>query len=125
MSSANHRQTAEALTAELYGGGKLILLTEDGTLSDRLVRAYAEMSVHAAPLAEQLPGHLRRRVATLHGILTGGAGMHDGVDPAAIAAAVAALRPEERARAALDISDLADDLDLEVRTTVIAPDHEE
>ncbi len=124
MIAGNHQQTAEVLTADLYGGAKLILLTEDGTLPERLVRAYADMGAHAAPLAEQLPGHLGRRVIALHGILSGGAGLHDHPDAATVAGAVAGLPPEERIRAALEIADLADELDVTVRAahSVIATD---
>jgi hypothetical protein len=114
---AQHRQTAEALSADLYTGAKLQLLTGDGTLGERLAGAYFEMAVHAAPLAQQLPGELGTRVLALHGLLSGGGESHDTPDRAAIVEAVGGLAPDQLIRAALDIADLADDLDAEVRTS--------
>jgi hypothetical protein len=114
--TGNHQQTAEALSADLYAGAKLILLTEDGTLADRLTRAYTDMAAHAAPLAAQLPGGLGLRVLTLHETFTGGAEPTNAVERAAVRTFVDALPRDELTRAALDIAELADDLDLEVRS---------
>ena len=117
MEFGNHQQTAEALSADLYAGAKLQLLTGDGTLEERLTAAYFEMGVHAAPLAAQIPGNLGHRVIALHRTLTGGGDSHDPVDRATVAAAVGSLAGDARFRAALDIAELADDLDAAVRAS--------
>lgn len=117
MEIGQHQQTAEALSADLYTGAKLQLLTGDGSLGDRLVSAYFEMAIHAAPLAQQLPGDFGPRVLSLHSALTGGGASHDTPDRAAVAGAVGAMGNDERIRIALDIAELADDLDTEIRAT--------
>ena len=115
MQTANHQQTAEALAADLYAGAKLVLLTADGSLQERLVAGYSDMAVHAAPLAAQLPAHLGHRVITLHRELTGGGGTQDAPDRTAVVGAVQLLGGDDRIRLALDIAELADDLDRAVR----------
>jgi len=110
---ANHQQTAEALSADLYSGATLILLTEDGTLPERLTRAYAGMAFHAAALAPQLPAALGGRILAIHEVLTGGAQPGEALDPAAVEMAVGALSRPEQIRVAMDVADLADDLEAE------------
>ncbi len=110
MNSQSHQQTAEALSADLYAGAKLILLTEDGELPERLVRAYGGMAGHAAPLAAQLPGTLSDRVRDLHRALTGGA--EGGLE--FLPDVVARLTRDQQVRVAMDVADLADALALEV-----------
>jgi hypothetical protein len=113
--TGNHQQTAEALSADLYTGAKLILLTEYGTLGERLAHAYSDMAGHAAPLAAQLPTELRDRVIGVHRTFTGGAEPGTAVDGAAVRNRVEAMARDEQIRAALDVAELADELDLEVR----------
>jgi len=110
---SNHQQTAEALSADLYTGATLILLTEDGTLPERLTRAYTDMAFHAAALAGQLPAALGGRILALHQVVTGGAEPGQALDPAAVAGAVHALSRPEQVRVAMDVADLADDLEAE------------
>ena len=113
--NGNHQQTAEALSADLYTGAKLILLTEDGTLADRLTRAYADMAAHAAPLAAQLPEEFGRRVLSLHTTFTGGEGTGAAADGGAVRRCIDALGRDGQIRAAMDITELAEDLDREVK----------
>ena len=110
MGTGHHQQTAEALAADLFTAAKLVLLTEDGSLEERLVRAYGDLAVHATPLADQLPAALSVRVTALQATLGGG----EGEGTLAPADAVAALEPEARVRAAVDIADIAGALEDEV-----------
>ena len=114
MTFGNHQQTAEALAADLYSGAKLILLTTDGTLTERISRAYVEMAVHATPLAEQIPGPLGRRIAAIHWALTGSFAGEGDVTQASLDEAVGTLSDDALVTAALEIASLADDLNLEV-----------
>ena len=112
MGTGHHQQTAEVLAADLFTAARLVLLTEDGSLEQRLVRAYGEFAVHATPLAGQLPAALSVRVTALHATLSGGGAGGDGT--LAPADAVAALEPEARVRVAIDIADIAGALQDEV-----------
>ena len=116
MVTGNHQQTAEALAADLYSGAKLMLLTEDGTLAERLVRAYGDMAIHATQLAEQLPRTLGRRIVSIHETLTGGAVVGRRDEQADLRHMIGTMGRDEQIRVAMDIADLADDLDRQVRT---------
>ena len=117
MVPGNHQQTAEALAADLYTGAKLILLTEDGALAERLVRAYGDMAIHATQLAEQLPRTLGRRIVSIHEALTGGTATGERDQQADLRATIGSMAREDRIRVAMDIADLGDDLDREVRAS--------
>jgi len=117
MTTGNHQQAAEALAADLYSGAKLILLTEDGTLDERLARSFGEMAVHATQLAEQLPADLGRRILSVHSTLTGGPAEGEGHDQTGVRQRIAAMPRSEQIRVAMDIADLADSLDSEVQTS--------
>ena len=117
MSPQQHQFAAEALAADLYSGAKAILLTDDGSLGDRLWHAYADMAVHAAPLAAQMPASLKDRILALHGTLTGGAGVSKVPDADTVRATVDGFSREAQVRGAVAIADLADDLDRVVRLT--------
>lgn len=120
MSSGNHQLTAEALTADLLAGAKLILLTEDGTLEERLTSAWTTMAVHALPLASQLPPVLCAKVTGITETLVGhAAGEGDDLQEE-LRAAIAAMTREQHIRAAIEVSELCDDLDREVRANQAA-----
>ncbi len=115
MTIVNHRLTAESVAADLYGGAKTILLTEDGSIGERLVRAYGDMAIHAAQLAEQLPGSLGHRMLAVHYELTGGEPGTGRDESTALRRTLAMMTKTEQSRVALDIAELADDLDHDIQ----------
>lgn len=120
MTVGNHQITALAVAADLYSGAAVILLTEDGVLADRLVRAYGQMAIHAAQLADQLPVRLGRRILAVHLDLTGdemaeGELVGEGDEQTGLRRRICTMSSDDRNRVALDIAQLAEDLDSEVR----------
>ncbi len=115
MTIVNHRLTAESVAADLYGGAKTILLTEDGSVGERLLRAYGEMAIHATQLAEQLPGSLGHRMLAVHLELTGGEPGTGRDESMALRRTLGTMTKSEQTRAALDIAQLADDLEHDIQ----------
>lgn len=97
-----------AIAANLYASAEYLLVTDDGTLEERLFKSFAELARLATPYTPHLPTPIAAAMDELHGSLTGSYEPGGPQEIERLRQTLESMSVVERQRAAISVCTIGD-----------------